>query len=102
MFGTYRNLMLEASKGISPVCIGAGVLHKRKLQLSYYALPSLIVKYRPKTKGMLVIGTDGEKNPMECVVQCFYRCSSLTLRYAPEGQCQMEIVGTEYQLKCWS
>ena len=61
-FGTYRNLMLETSKGINPVCIGPGVLYKSKLQSSYYTLPSSIVKYRPETRGVLVIGTDSEEN----------------------------------------
>ena len=54
--------MLETSKGINPVCIGSGVLHKRKLQSSYYTVPSSIIKYRPEMRGVLVIGTDGEEN----------------------------------------
>ena len=70
-FGTYRNLMLETSKGINPVCIGPGVLHKRKLQSSYYTLPSSIVKYRPETKGVLVIGTDGEENLWNALCSVF-------------------------------
>lgn len=61
-FGTYRNCILETSKGCNPVCIGPGILHKRRLESSYYTLPSLMVKYQPKTRGVLVYGTDGETN----------------------------------------
>ena len=61
-FGTYRNLMLETQQETNPVCIGPGVLHKRKLEESYYTLPSLMVKYQPETRGVLVVGTDGEEN----------------------------------------
>ena len=43
-FGTYRNLILETQQGTNPICIGPGVLHKRKLEESYYTLPSLMVK----------------------------------------------------------
>ena len=63
--------MLETSKGISPVCIGPGVLHKRKLQSSYYTLPSSIVKYLPETKGVLVIGTDGEEDLRNALYSVF-------------------------------
>lgn len=28
-FGTYRNLLLETSQGVNPICIGPGVLHKK-------------------------------------------------------------------------
>ena len=56
--------MLETQQGTNPVCIGPGVLHnyKRKLEESYYTLPSLMVKYQPETRGVLVVGTDGEEN----------------------------------------
>lgn len=54
--------MLEISKGINAICIGPGVLHKRKLQSSCYTLPSSIVKHCPETRGVLVIGTDSEEN----------------------------------------
>ena len=61
-FGTYRNLILETQQGTNPICIGPGVLHKRKLEESYYTLPSLMVKYKPETRGVLVVGTDDEEN----------------------------------------
>ena len=61
-FGTYRNLILETQQETNPICIGPGVLHKRKLEESYYTLPSLMVKYQPETRGVLVVGTDGEEN----------------------------------------
>ena len=61
-FGTYRNLMLETQQGTNPVCIGPEFLHKRKLEESYYTLPSLMVKYQPETRGVLVVDTDGEEN----------------------------------------
>ena len=59
-FGTYRNLMLENKDGVNPVCSGPGVLQKKKLDSSYYTLPSSTVKYWPETSGVLVIGTYGE------------------------------------------
>ena len=61
IFGTYRNLILETQQKTNPICIGPGVLHKRKLEESYYTLPSLMVKYQPETRGVLVVGTDGEE-----------------------------------------
>ena len=70
-FGTYRNLMLETSQGVNPICIGPGVLHKKKLESSYYALPSSIVKYRMETRGVLVIGTDGEENLWNAMASVF-------------------------------
>lgn len=70
-FGTYRNLMLETQRGTNPVCVGPGVLHKRKLESSYYILPSSMVKYRPETRGVLVIGTDGEENISKALSNVF-------------------------------
>lgn len=61
-FGTYRNLLLETDKGVNPVCIGPGILHKRKLLSSYKTLPLLMTKYQPGLSGVLVYGTDGESN----------------------------------------
>ncbi len=61
-FVTYHNLLLETAKGNHPVCIGPGVLHKRKLKSSYKNLPLLMMKYQPGISGVLVFGTDGELN----------------------------------------
>ena len=54
--------MLETQQETNPVCTGPGVLHKRKLEESYYTLPSLMVKYQPETRGVLFVGTDDEEN----------------------------------------
>jgi hypothetical protein len=61
-FATYRNLMLHTKKGNHPVCIGPGILHKRKVESSYKSLPILMTKYHSKTRGVLAYGTDGELN----------------------------------------
>ena len=61
-FTTYRNLMLTTKNGNHPVCIGPGILHKQKLKTSYQTLPLLMTKYHQKAAGVLVYGTDGEKN----------------------------------------
>ena len=47
-FTTYRNLMLTTDKGVHPVCIGPGILHKQKLLTSYKTLPLLMTKYTQK------------------------------------------------------
>lgn len=70
-FGTYRNLLLETNQGVNPVCIGPGVLHKKKLESSYCTLASSTVKYRPATSGVLVVGTDGEENLWKAMSNVF-------------------------------
>ena len=60
-FGTYRNLMLETSQGTNPICIGPGVLHKRKLEESYYTLPSSMVKYHQKRGVSLLLVQTAKK-----------------------------------------
>ena len=61
-FATYRNLILETKTGRSPVFVGPAILHKTKLERSYYALPSEMVRCHPPCAGVLVVGTDGEVN----------------------------------------
>jgi hypothetical protein len=61
-FTTYRNLMLTTKNGNHPVCIGPGIFHKQKLKTSYQTLPLLMTKYHQKAAGVLIYGTDGEKN----------------------------------------
>lgn len=48
--------------GNHPVCIGPGILHKRKLQSSYKNLPLMMTKYQTGISGVLVYGTDCETN----------------------------------------
>ena len=64
-------IMLETKSGSNPICIGPGILHKRKLETSYYALPSLMVKYNNNIKGVLVYGTDGEANISSAMCNVF-------------------------------
>ena len=64
-FVTCQNLLLETERGNHPVCIGPGILHKRKLKSSYKNLPLLMIKYQPCISGILVYGTDGEENLFE-------------------------------------
>ena len=68
---TYHNLLLETAKGNYPVCIGLGILHKRKLKSSYKNLPLLMIKYQPEISGVLVFGTDGEPNLYEAFSDVF-------------------------------
>ena len=70
-FVTYHNLLLETAKGNYPVCIGPGILHKRKLKSSYKNLPLLMIKYQPEISGVLVFGTDGEPNLYEAFSDVF-------------------------------
>ena len=70
-FTTYRNLMLTTKKGNHPVCIGPGILHKQKLKTSYQTLPLLMTKYHQAAAGVLVYGTDGEKNLAEAFSDVF-------------------------------
>ena len=70
-FATYRNLLLETNQDVNPICIGAGVLHKKKLESSYYTLAASTVKYRPTTSGVLVVGTDGEENLWKAMSSVF-------------------------------
>ena len=71
MFTTYRNLMLTTEKGVHPVCIGPGILHKQKLLTSYKTLPLLMTKYNTETSGILAYGTDGEENLYSALSQVF-------------------------------
>ena len=70
-FTTYRNLMLTTDKGVHPVCIGPGILHKQKLLTSYKTLPLLMTKYNKETSGVLAYGTDGEENLYKAMSQVF-------------------------------
>ena len=70
-FTTYRNLMLTTEKGVHPVCIGPGILHKQKLLTSYKTLPLLMTKYNTETSGVLAYGTDGEENLYSAWSQVF-------------------------------
>ena len=70
-FTTYRNLMLTTNKGVHPVCIGPGILHKQKLLTSYKTLPLLMTKYNKDTSGVLAYGTDGEENLFKAMSQVF-------------------------------
>ena len=71
--------MLETRKRINPICIGPEVLHKRKLQSSYYTLLSSIAKYHPETRNVLVIGTNGEENLWNVLFSVF--ADSTHVRY---------------------
>ena len=70
-FNTYRNLMLTTNKGVHPVCIGPGILHKQKLLTSYKTLPLLMTKYNKETSGVLASGTDREENLYKAMSQVF-------------------------------
>lgn len=61
-FATYRNLILETKSGHNPVFIGPAILHKSKLERSYHVLPSEMVRCHPPCAGVLAVGTDGEQN----------------------------------------
>ena len=76
-FTTYRNLLLTTEKGCHPVCIGPGILHKQKLTTSYQTLPLLMTKYRQETAGVLVYGTDGEKNLADAFSNVFQHAQHL-------------------------
>lgn len=61
-FTTYRNMMLETKSRHNPVFVRPAILHKSKLERSYYLLPSEMVQCHPPCAGVLVVGTDGEQN----------------------------------------
>lgn len=48
--------------GRNPVFVGPAILHKSKLERSYYVLPSEMVRSHPPCAGVLVVGSDGELN----------------------------------------
>ena len=54
------------------MCIGPGVLHKKKLETSYYTLAFSTVKYHPANSGVLVVGTDGEENLWKAKSNVFF------------------------------
>ena len=70
-FTTYQNLMLNTEKGVHPVCIGPGILHKQKLLTSYKTLPLLKTKYNTETSGILDYRTDVEENLYSALSQVF-------------------------------
>ena len=63
--------MLTTNKGVHPVCIGPGILHKQKLLTSYKTLPLLMTKYNKETSGVLASGTDREENLYKAMSQVF-------------------------------
>lgn len=67
----YRHLMLEKSKKTNPVFIGPALIHQRRLFDSYFTLPSKMIKYNPKIQGLIVYGSDGEKNLLDAFYSCF-------------------------------
>ena len=75
-FGTYRNLLIHKN-GVHPVCIGPGILHKRRLESSYFNLPASMLKYKPETRGILVVGTDGEDNIVSAACRGFTSATML-------------------------
>ena len=77
-FATYRNMILETKAGRSPLFMGPTILHKTTLERSYYALPSEMVRCHPPCAGVLVVGTDGEVNLSNPLLNVFH--SALYLR----------------------
>lgn len=63
--------MLETKKKTNPVFIGPALIHQRRLFDSYFTLPSNMIKYNPKIQGVLVYGSDGEKNLSDAFDSCF-------------------------------
>ena len=63
--------MLTTEKGVHPVCIGLGILHKQKLRTSYKTSPLLMTKYNTETSGVLAYRTDGEENLYSAWSQVF-------------------------------
>ncbi|XP_062611131.1 uncharacterized protein LOC134272979 isoform X2 [Saccostrea cucullata] len=68
---TYKHLMLMTKKQTHPVFIGPALIHQRRLFDSYFALPSNMIKYNPNLQGLLVYGSDGEKNLSDAFDSCF-------------------------------
>ena len=64
LFATYRyrNLILMTKTGRSPIFVGPAILHKTKLERSYYALPLEMAWSLPPCAGFLLVGTNSEIN----------------------------------------
>ena len=76
-FATYCNLILEEKTGRSPVFVGPAILHKTKLERSYDALPSEMVRCHPPCAGVLVVGTDGDVNQANPLLNVFFSAMHL-------------------------
>lgn len=74
---TYKHLMLETKKKTNPVFLGPALIHQRRLFDSYFTLPSSMIKYNPNLQGLLVYGSDGEKNLSDAFDSCFTKSKHL-------------------------
>lgn len=70
-FATYRNQMLETKNGKHPTLVGPAILHKKKLERSYHVLPSEMTRWHPPCAGVLAVGTDGELNLANSLLNVF-------------------------------
>lgn len=74
---TYKHLILETKKKTHPVFLGPALIHQRRLFDSYFTLPSSMIKYNPNLQGLLVYGSDGEKNLSDAFDFCFTKSKHL-------------------------
>ena len=76
-FVTYRNPILQTKNGNSPAIVGPGILHKSKLERSYYVLGAEMVRWHPPCSAVLALGTDGELNTVNALLRVFSRAVHL-------------------------
>ena len=74
---TYRNPILQTKNGNSPAIVGPGILHKSKLERSYYVLGAEMVRWHPPCSAVLALGTDGELNMVNDLLRVFSRAVRL-------------------------
>ena len=78
-FATYRNQMLATKNGKHPALVGPAILHKNKLERSYHVLPSEMLRWHPTCASVLSIGTDGEINLVNSLLNVF--CSACVVTF---------------------
>ena len=59
---TYRQMLLQTKDREHPVMLGPLLLNTRKTYDFFFNLPSIMIKLNPLLNGILVTGTDLEKN----------------------------------------
>ncbi len=68
---TYRNLLVETTKGNNPILLGPVLVHQTKTFRPFHYLASTLIRLNPRLVDLRAYGTDGEPELIKAFGICF-------------------------------